>query len=209
MIVLEDVVGGLGGLVENLNLRITQLRDTGGRLITVPMSQISAVANFSHQWARADIKIPIPYQADVNKALNTIRSTAEEMHRDAEGRSLILEPVEVLGVENFGDRGPVVRVWIKTQPMKQWDVSREFHRRLKLAFDDAKIAVPALQQEVWFQTANDMRLQLDGLANNGKQDHREEKGTDKGTATIGATPEATSQDADSDGDSDGAGAAMD
>ncbi len=204
VIVLEDVAGGLGGLVENLNLRITQLRDTGGQLITVPMSQISAVANFSHQWARADIKIPIPYQADVNQAMNTIRSTAEEMHRDAEWRSLILEPVEVLGVESFGDRGPVVRVWIKTQPIKQWDVSREFHRRLKLAFDDAKIAVPAFQQEVWFQTANDMRLQLDGLANNGKQDHRQ----GKGTATIGATPEATSRDADSDGDGDGDGDAM-
>ncbi len=199
VIVLEDVAGGLGGLVENLNLRITQLRDTGGRLITVPMSQVSAVANFSHQWARADMKIPIPYQADVNQALGIIRTTAEEMHHDDDWRSLILEPVEVLGVENFGDRGPVVRVWIKTQPIKQWDVSREFHRRLKLAFDDAEITIPAQQQEVWFQTANDMRLQLDGLTDNGTSDHR----SGKGTATIGATPEAANQNGDGDGDGDG------
>ncbi|MGI8935508.1 MAG: hypothetical protein ACR2FS_15690, partial [Phormidesmis sp.] len=125
----------------------------------------------------------------------------EEIHHDDDWRSLILEPVEILGVENFGDRGPVVRVWMKTQPIKQWDVSREFHRRLKLAFDDAEITIPAQQQEVWFQTANDMRLQLDGLTGNGRPDHRSGRRQGKGTATVGATPEATSRDGGDDGDS--------
>lgn len=197
VIALEDVAGGLSGLVENLNLRITQLRDASGRLITVPMSQISAVANFSHEWARADLKIPIPYHSDVNKALEIVRSTAEEMYRDAEWQSLILEPVEVLGIEDFGDRGPVVRVWIKTQPIKQWDVSREFHRRLKLAFDAAEITVPAQQQEIWVRPATDMQFQLDGLT-----DNSDSNGDSRGqeTATIGATPEAGKQDSQDEGE---------
>jgi moderate conductance mechanosensitive channel len=54
-----------------------------------------------------------------------------------------------LGVENFGDRGLMIRVWIKTQPLKQWDVAREYRRRLKIAFDEAEISIPLLQQAIW------------------------------------------------------------
>ncbi len=94
----------------------------------------------------------------------------------------------MLGIEDFGDRGPVVRVWIKTQPIKQWDVSREFHRRLKLAFDEANISIPANQQEIWFQTGPDMRLQLNGLNGNGEKNKDRSK---QETVTAGATPEPT------------------
>ncbi len=206
VIVLEDVAGGLSGLVENLNLRITQLRDAGGRLITVPMSQVSAVANFSHEWARADLKIPIPYHANVDQALGLIHKTAEEMRGDGEWQSLILEPVEVLGIDDFGERGPVVRVWIKTKPIKQWDVSREFRRRLKLAFDDADIAIPASQKELWVQTASDMQLRLDGFHSNGKGDGDRAGERSHESVSIGATPEPTG-DVGEDGsvDSEGEG----
>ena len=157
-IILEDQyavgdiikVGDVDGLVENINLRITQLRDAGGRLITIPNSEIRIVANLSSQWSRADLSIPVPYQTDIDKALQLIHQVAEEMSKDADWQDKILESPQVLGIDNFSDRGAVVRVWIKTEPLKQWEVGREFRRRLKVTFDRAGIIIPPPQQQVWF-----------------------------------------------------------
>ncbi len=153
---LGDVidVGDVGGKVENLNLRITQVRDAEGRLITIPNSEIKIVANLSSRWSRADLTIPIAYQTDVDQALKLIETVGLDMDKDARWEHQIIEPPEVLGVENFGDRGLIIRIWIKTQPLKQWDVAREYRRRLKVTFDKAGISIPVLQQSVWLNSAN-------------------------------------------------------
>ncbi|ACK69856.1 MscS Mechanosensitive ion channel [Gloeothece citriformis PCC 7424] len=169
-IILEDQyavgdvinVGDLGGLVENMNLRITQLRDSEGRLITIPNSEIRAVANLSSQWSRADLPIPVAYQTDVDKALSLIGQIAQQMNQEPQWKANILEPPEVLGVDNFDDRGLIIRVWIKTKPLKQWDVSREFRRRLKVAFDKAGIPIPPPQQQVWFERSFATNVQGNG-----------------------------------------------
>ncbi|OKH22378.1 mechanosensitive ion channel protein MscS [Hydrococcus rivularis NIES-593] len=158
LIILEDQyavgdvisVGDASGLVENINLRITQLRDAEGRLITIPNSKIEIVANLSSYWSRADITIPVAYQADLDKALEHINLVAQEMSQDDSWRRQILETPQVLGVDSFDERGAIVRVWIKTQPLKQWDVSREFRRRIKIKFEQAGIPLPLPQQQVWF-----------------------------------------------------------
>ncbi|NHC36965.1 mechanosensitive ion channel family protein [Scytonema millei VB511283] len=154
-------VGTFGGLVENLNLRITQLRDAEGRLITIPNSEIKIVANLSSRWSRADLSIPVAYNANLDQALFLIEEVGVEMDRDPQWRDQILERPEVLGVDNFGDRGLIIRVWIKTQPLKQWDVAREYRRRLKKAFDRADIAIPVPQQAVWVHTPHTLRSHLD------------------------------------------------
>jgi moderate conductance mechanosensitive channel len=154
-------VGTFGGLVENLNLRITQLRDAEGRLITIPNSEIKIVANLSSRWSRADLSIPVAYDADLDRALHLIDAVGVEMDRDPQWRDQILERPEMLGVDNFGDRGLIIRVWIKTQPLKQWEVAREYRRRLKHAFDRADIAIPVPQQAVWINTSGLLRSHLD------------------------------------------------
>lgn len=159
LIIVEDqyalgdviAVGEVGGLVENLNLRITQLRDAEGRLITIPNSEIKIVANLSSRWSRADLNIPVAYHADVDQALKLINQIGVEMTQDIRWMEHIIETPQVLGVENFGDRGLVIRVWIKTQPLKQWDVAREYRRRLKIAFDKEGIPIPFPQQTIWLQ----------------------------------------------------------
>jgi len=169
LIILEDQyavgdvinVGSFGGLVENLNLRITQLRDAEGRLITIPNSEIKIVANLSSRWSRADLSIPVAYNADLDQALYLIDQVGVEMDRDPRWRDRILEKPEVLGIDNFGDRGLIIRVWIKTQPLKQWEVAREYRRRLKKAFDRADIAIPVPQQAVWVHTPHTLRSYLD------------------------------------------------
>ncbi|MDJ0732514.1 MAG: mechanosensitive ion channel family protein [Nostocaceae cyanobacterium] len=177
LIILEDqyalgdviVVGDMGGLVENLNLRMTQLRDAEGRLITIPNSEIKVVANLSSRWSRADLTIPITYQADVDKALDVIKNVALEMKKDSTWKSLIVDTPQVLGVDNFGDRGLMIRVWIKTQPLKQWDVSREFRRRLKIALDQAEISISVPQQTIWINETPSLAYALD---NNGSMNNK-------------------------------------
>jgi small conductance mechanosensitive channel len=161
-IILEDQyavgdvidVSGVAGFVENINLRITQLRDAEGRLITIPNSEVKIVANLSSHWSRANVRIPVGYKSDVDAALELIHQVAEAMHQDPEWKELILEPPLILGVDDFGDRGLLILVWIMTQPLKQWDVSREFRRRVKIAFDAAGIFLPLPQQEIWFHQAD-------------------------------------------------------
>ncbi len=163
LIILEDqyalgdviAVGNVGGLVENLNLRMTQVRDSEGRLITIPNSEIKIVANLSSRWSRADLTVPVAYEANIDEALKLIENIALEMDRDPQWQRQIIETPQVLGIDVFGDRGLIIRVWIKTQPLKQWDVAREYRRRLKVAFDQAGISIPVPQQAIW---VNDPQL---------------------------------------------------
>ncbi|MGF1499339.1 MAG: mechanosensitive ion channel domain-containing protein [Elainellaceae cyanobacterium] len=169
-IILEDqyAIGDVvqidddAGLVEKMNLRITQLRDAAGRLITIPMSDVNRVANFSLHWSRADLKIPIHYNADIEEMLDLTRRVGQEMQQDADWQELILEEPKVLGVDDFGDSSITIRVWIKTQPMKQWDVAREYRRRFKLALRDTDSEIPFPQREVWLHTADGLKLNLEG-----------------------------------------------
>ena len=141
-------IGSVSGLVENINLRITQLRDAEGRLITVPNSAIEIVSNRSSQWSRADIIIPVAYQTDLDRALGVIEQVAKALTTDSQWQERIWEFPNVLGVEQFSDRGILIRVWIKTEPLQQWDVAREFRRRIKIAFDRAGIPIPMPQQQI-------------------------------------------------------------
>lgn len=170
LIIVEDqyalgdviAVGDVAGMVENLNLRITQLRDAEGRLITIPNSEIKIVANLSSRWSRADLNIPVAYNADVDQVLKLIETVGLQMDHDLQWQEQILETPQVLGVENFGERGLMIRVWIKTQPLKQWEVAREYRRRLKIAFDKAGILIPFPQQAVWVNDAQSLKSHFDG-----------------------------------------------
>jgi moderate conductance mechanosensitive channel len=161
LILMEDqygvgdviVVGEVAGFVETMNLRITQLRNEEGRLITIPNSQITIVQNLSKEWSRVDLRIPVDPSADINYALEIIERVAREMRDDPVWQSLILEPPLLLGVDNLDYVGATVRIWIKTQPLKQWDVAREYRRRLKIAFDKAGINIGVPQQTLHVQSA--------------------------------------------------------
>ena len=141
-------IGTVSGMVENINLRITQLRDAEGRLITIPNSAVEIVSNRSSQWSRADISIPVAYQTDIDKALGVVDRVAQAITQDNLWRERIWEFPNVLGVEQFSDRGILIRIWIKTEPLKQWEVAREFRRRVKIAFDNAGIPIPLPQQQI-------------------------------------------------------------
>ncbi|MGB3199830.1 MAG: mechanosensitive ion channel family protein [Nodosilinea sp.] len=158
LILLEDqfrigdviMVGDIDGFVENLNLRVTQLRNPAGELITLPNSSITHVRNMTRHWSRATIDVEVAYNTDVNHALGVVRETADELAADPEWGPQILDTQEFFGVQHISHSGILIRIWIKTIPLKQWLVSMEFRRRLKMAFDRHHIAIGSPRQ-VWLQ----------------------------------------------------------
>jgi len=160
-ILLEDQYGvgdvitanGEMGLVEKMNLRITQLRSFDGDLITIPNSSIALVKNHTSEWSRVNLAIDVAYKTDLDHAIAVIEKVAFKMSRERKWRELILESPKVLGVDKFGDNSITIRIWIHTQPLKQWEVGREFRRRLKYAFDAEGITIPFPQRSLWFENS--------------------------------------------------------
>lgn len=161
VIVLEDN-HGLAGVVEDFNLRVTKLRDTAGRLISVPTSQIGAVANLTNNWSRVDLQIPVAYHSNLEQAQSIMHQVAQDMRNEPDWQPLFLEEPNLLGVDDFGQHGVIIRLWIKTLPMRQWDVAREYRRRLKLAFDQADVEIPIPQQDLWFHGVDELPMQIKG-----------------------------------------------
>lgn len=159
LIVLEDQyavgdviqIGEMSGLVENMNLRITQLRNSEGRLITIPNSTISVVQNLSKDWARVDLAISVAYGTQTDLALAAVGDVGQEMKLEPDWQDLILDTPEVLGIDDIDHTGLLIRVWIKTKPLQQWKVAREFRRRLKQVFDERGIAIGMPQQALEFR----------------------------------------------------------
>jgi small conductance mechanosensitive channel len=145
-------VGQVGGLVESMNLRITQLRNAEGRLITIPNSAITIVENLSKDWSRVDLGITLAYDVDVDRALEVIKQVGHEMNQDPLWDKQIAEDPKVLGVDAIDNTGVTIRIWIKTLPLEQWNVAREFRRRMKHALDEAGIAIGVPQQSLWFRS---------------------------------------------------------
>jgi len=139
IVTIRDVTG----IVEGLNLYITQLRSPDGELITIPNGSINMVQNLSKDWSRVNFAIDIAHAADLRLALKILKNIAQEMQDDPIWKEIITAPAEILGVDNISQIGTQLRVWIKTLPRKQWDVGREFRYRVKLAYDQAGIEIGA------------------------------------------------------------------
>ncbi|EAZ90557.1 mechanosensitive ion channel family protein [Crocosphaera chwakensis] len=146
-------VGTIGGLVENMNIYITQIRGAEGRLVTIPNSKISIVENLTKDWSRVEFKIEIAYDADVRKALSVISEVSEKMQHDLTWKDKIIEPAAILGVDNISHHGILIQVWIKTQAMQQWAVGREYRLRIKEAFERVGIPIGIPHQEVRYQAS--------------------------------------------------------
>jgi small conductance mechanosensitive channel len=148
-LIMEDIVsvgdyvkiGGVGGLVEMMTLRTIRLRDVDGTLHVFPYSEAQVIHNQTKSFSYAVVAPKISYVSDIEKARTIMREIGEQVRRDKPYSQMILEPMEILGVDDFTDSGIVIKARIKTQPGKQWQVARELNRRLKPAFDDQGIEI--------------------------------------------------------------------
>jgi small conductance mechanosensitive channel len=139
-----DVVeaGGKSGIVEEVTLRYVRLRGYDGNVHFVPNGRIDTVTNMTRDFSYALVDIGVAYREDTDEVFSVIRRVAAEMRADETFRDLILEEVDLAGVENWADSAVMIRLRIKVVPIQQWVVRREFLRRLKSAFDERGIEIP-------------------------------------------------------------------
>jgi small conductance mechanosensitive channel len=142
-------VGEAAGVVEEVNLRTTRLRDVHGTVWHIPNGEIRRVGNKSQQWARAVLDVEVAYDTDINHAAAVIKAVADEVWGEQLENATVLEEPEIWGVEMFGDSAVVIRVVLKVEPGEQFATMREVRKRLKLAFDREGIEIPFPQRTVW------------------------------------------------------------
>ena len=131
-----------GGLVEKINLKTTTLRDLAGNVHFVPNGKIDVITNMTKDYSRYVFEIGVAYREDVDEVIEVIKKVDEELRNDAAFKNDILEPIEVLGLDQFGNSSLIIKARTTTMPIKQWGVAREFNRRLKKKFDERNIEIP-------------------------------------------------------------------
>ncbi|WNC60311.1 mechanosensitive ion channel family protein [Thermosynechococcus sp. QS41] len=136
------------GLVENLNLRITQLRNAEGQLITIPNSTITKVANLTRTWSRVNLELWVDIETNPDRLLSLLNDLSIHFYEEPEWQLKMLERPEVLGIDQITASGLLVRIWIRTQPGQQWVVGREFRRRVLNLMATEGIAVGRLHQQL-------------------------------------------------------------
>ena len=158
IIILEDLIqvgdvvrlSGRAGLVEKITIRKVQLRDLSGIVYTVPFSEIDVVENLTKDFSYYIFDIGIAYREDADQVMDVLKAIDEDIRKDDDFNKLILEPLEIFGVDQFADSAVVIKARVKTQPIQQWTVGREYNRRMKIAFDQQGIEIPFPHQTIYF-----------------------------------------------------------
>ena len=150
-LVLEDqvrvgdvaVVNGTGGLVETVTFRTIVLRDLAGTVHIFPNGSVTTLANMTKDWSGYVVDVEVGYREDLDRIVALMRRVAEELRQDPAHGPSIIEPIEIFGVDAFKDASVVIKARLKTRPIQQWTVGREYRRRLLLAFAAENIEIPA------------------------------------------------------------------
>ena len=140
-----DVVqlAGTSGVVEDVNLRRTLLRDLDGTVHCIPHSAITVSSNMTRARSRVNVVVTVPHGEDLERVFEAVNRTGEELARDPAWSGDVTSAPKVLGVEDLRPGGIDVRILGETLPNRQWDVMRELRLRLKRAFDTAGIKLAA------------------------------------------------------------------
>lgn len=155
------VINGTGGLVEKINFRTTVLRDNAGTVHVFPNGTINTLANMTNEWSAYVFNLRVAYHENVDKVVEVIRSVGRQMLEDDKFKTKMLGEPEIFGIDALSDSAIVIQGRLKTKPIRQWDVGREFLRRIKLAFEANEIEIPFPQQTLRFSTdQNALPLQL-------------------------------------------------
>jgi small-conductance mechanosensitive channel len=155
---VKDIISGffillenqfaVGDVIEAAGKSGVVLRDLEGTMVVIPNGEMKVISNKTRGWARAVVDISVPYTEDVDRILSVVRDEAAQFSTDSVWGLQLDGPVEVLGVESLTDNAVVIRTLLKTQPGSQWNVAREFRRRLINRFSREAIESPFEQRRV-------------------------------------------------------------
>jgi small conductance mechanosensitive channel len=140
---------GTCGLVEDITLRKTVLRDLDGVVHHVPNGEIRKASNLSKGFARVNLNVGVAYGANLEKVIEVINRVGRELAEDPQWKPYIKKTPQFLRVDDFADSAVIVKILGETKPLKQWDVTGELRKRLKTAFDQEGIEIPFPQMSVW------------------------------------------------------------
>jgi small conductance mechanosensitive channel len=156
-------IADIGGLVEKITLRATYLRDLSGSVHIIPNGQISTVTNMTFKWSRHVAEIGVAYGADPDKVIEILRDVGAQMRREEPWDFKMSEDPEVLGLDQFADSALIFKVILKTRPLQQWAVGREYKRRIFYAFKKAGIEIPFPHRTTYLrmEEGESMRFTLD------------------------------------------------
>jgi len=148
------IINGTGGLVERINFRTTVLRDLAGVVHVFPNGTINTLSNMTNEWSAYVFDLGVAYKENTDRVVEVIRKVGKELREDQHYGRLILEEPEIFGVDQFGDSAVVIKGRLKTKPIRQWEVGREFLRRIKHAFDENDIEIPFPHRSLYFGEAS-------------------------------------------------------
>ena len=143
-------IAGVTGIVEQMNLRRTVLRDLDGIVHSVPNGEISVASNYTQEWSRVNLNISVAYGEDLDHCIDVINRVGRELAEDEIFGPMIIGAPRALRVDNFGDSGIEIKVLGETKPLKQWDVTGELRKRTKKAFDEEGIEIPWPHVKLYF-----------------------------------------------------------
>jgi small conductance mechanosensitive channel len=146
-----DVVcfDGTCGLVEHIDLRKTVLRDLDGIVHHIPNGEIKKASNLSKDFSRVNLNVGVAYNSDLEKVIEVVNRVGKELAEDPQWKEFIIKPPQFLRVDDFADSAIIIKILGETKPLKQWDVSGELRKRLKIAFDKENIEIPFPQVSIW------------------------------------------------------------
>jgi len=148
-------IAGVDGLVEEVTLRRTVVRDFDGTVHSIPNGEVKTSSNFTKEWARANMLVSVGYGEDLDHVTEVINNVGKELAEDPNWAPLIFNAPQVLRVEAFEESGIALRVLGETKQMQQWAVMGELRRRLKRVFDEKGIEIPWPHTKVFFGNTPD------------------------------------------------------
>ena len=148
------IINGTGGAVEQINLRTTVLRDLEGSVHIFPNGTITTLTNKTQEFSHYVFDVGVAYKEDTDRVVKVLQEIGDSMRKEEEWEHLMLEPLEVMGVDKFADSAVIIKMRIKTQPGQQWAVGRQLNRRIKKRFDAEGIEIPFPHRSLYFGEAS-------------------------------------------------------
>jgi len=143
-------VADISGLVEEIHLRKTVLRDLDGVVHHVPNGEIRVASNYTRHFSRVNLDVSVAYGTDLDQAMAVINRVGQELAEDENWKGRIITPPQALRVNKFGDSGIDIKIVGDVEAMEQWAVMGELRLRLKKAFDREGIEIPWPHVKLYF-----------------------------------------------------------
>lgn len=147
-------ISGHQGIVEKVDIKLIQLRDTQGRVHYIRNGMVDTVVNYTRDYSYYVFDIGVAYKENVDNVINVLKEIDEDFRKNSKVKDYVLAPLEIFGLDSFDDSAVIIKARIRTSPIKQWEVGREFNKYIKAKFDEKGIEIPFPQRTVYLVNEN-------------------------------------------------------